>query len=286
MRRLLPALLGAAILPFFFGCSRFEVHGHRGARGLRPENTLPAFDYAIGQKVDVIELDLGVSKDEKLVIYHDQRINPIICSGRPGVPLMQLTLVQLKEIDCGSYRNPRFDEQVVAPGTKIPTLDEFFEWIKAHPDPWARKVRFNIETKSEPSEPTLSPPPARFAELIIEVLRRHRVLGRSIVQSFDFRTLEEVRKLEPKIEIAALVELRPEGAPGSLVEMAKKLGARIVSPNHEWLTENDIKTLHGAGLRVIPWTANSEGSFVRLKQWGVDGIITDYPDRLRAFLKR
>ncbi len=251
-----------------------------------PENTIPAFEYALEQKVDVIELDLGVSKDEKVVIYHDQRINPLICSGRPGAALMELTLAELKQIDCGGFKNPRFEEQVPVPGTKIPTLDEFFEWIKAHPNPWARRVRFNIETKSEPTEPTLSPPPARFAELLVGALRRHRMLNRSVVQSFDFRTLEEVRRLERNLELAALVEFRPEGAPQSLVAMAKQVGARILSPNHEWLVEADVKALQKAGIRVIPWTANSVDTFERLKQWGVDGIITDYPNRLQAFLKR
>ncbi len=255
---------------------------------MRPENTIPAFDYALRAGVDVLELDLGVSKDEKLVIYHDQRINPVICSGptawvAAAVPVYSLTAEQLAKIDCGSKQNPRFSRQLPVPGSTIPTLDGFFEWIKSHPERAARKVRFNIETKIEEAHPELSPSPERFARLVVEALRRHGMVDRTVLQSFDFRTLVEARKLEPDLETAILLEVRPAE---SMVAIAKKIGARIISPNHEWLTEQDVREIHNARLKVIPWTANHNAEFKQLKEIGVDGVITDYPDRLIKFLEK
>jgi glycerophosphoryl diester phosphodiesterase len=272
-----PARLTVLLLVLASGCSSLEVQGHRGARGLRPENTIPAFDYALKLGVDVLELDLGVSKDEKLVIYHDQRINPVICSGSPAVPVYSLTSKKLSQIDCGSRRNPRFPEQVLTPGATIPTLDDFFEWMKHHPDRAARKVRFNIETKIEEAHPELAPPPDRFARLVVETLRRHEMVARTVLQSFDFRTLVEARKLEPRLETAILLEDRPSE---DMVLIAQRIGAQMISPQHEWLTEKDVRQIHAARLKVIPWTVNAMADFERLKAIGVDGIITDYPDRL------
>lgn len=322
--RSIVALLTAGVAPT--GCAtsklppekpilgKVEVQGHRGARGLRPENTIPAFDYALESGADVLEMDLGVTKDGKLVIYHDQTINTTICAGlkpppapkttkalkKPGkkpvqaepspvatpavieVALNSLTLSELKKLDCGGQKNPRFEDQQSVAGTRIPTLDEFFDWIKNHKNPAAKTVRLNIEMKSEESKPALSPKPAQFARLLIDTLGRHKMLPRAVIQSFDHRTLIEARKLAPQATLAALVEDRPAER---LVVIGARIGARIVSPNHEWLTEQDVRELHAGGLMVIPWTANTEKQWQRMLELGVDGIITDYPDRLISFLK-
>ncbi|HVV45280.1 MAG TPA: glycerophosphodiester phosphodiesterase family protein, partial [Bryobacteraceae bacterium] len=121
---------------------RILVHGHRGARGRRPENTLPAFQYAIAQGVDVLELDVAVTKDNVAVVSHDPLINATICSGpKTGVAIHTLTLAELRQYDCGAKRNPAFPEQVPAPGTRIPTLDEVFDLARGS------AVQFNVETK-------------------------------------------------------------------------------------------------------------------------------------------
>jgi len=263
-----------------------EVHGHRGARWVRPENTLPAFQYALDQGVEVLELDLGVTQDNKLVVYHDQLLNPVFCKYKDGkdiigdIPIHSLTLKQVKKIDCGSKVNPKFPEQQLVPGTEIPTLDEFFELITKHPN--GMSVHFNIETKSEEAFPKYQPEPKKFAKLLLDSLRKHHVLDRTIIQSFDFRTLIEARLMEPTCVISALIEYRPKEA---LTEIAKRLKADIVSPDHEWLTADDVKALHAMKVQVAPWTANTEGDWKKLIGFGVDGIITDNPKALIEYLK-
>jgi glycerophosphoryl diester phosphodiesterase len=281
--------LGYVLLGVLSGCatvatspaerSGIQIHGHRGSRGTAPENTLPAFEEALRAGVDVLEMDLGVTRDGVLVIYHDQEINPAICKADRGptrpVAIHRLTLQQLKAYDCGALRNPRFPHQVPVPATRIPTLDEFFEWLRKSSLPAASNVRFNIEMKSEDSRPELAPPPAEFARLLVAALQRHGMLSRTIIQSFDFRTLREARKLAPEAVLSALIEDRPKE---SLVELAKSAGnAQVLSPNHEWLTREDISAAHAAGIQVVPWTANSASEWNRLASLGVDAIITDYP---------
>ncbi len=281
--------LGFVLMGAAAGCStpavvskslgKIEIHGHRGARAVAPENTLPAFDEALRAGVEVLEMDLGVTRDGVLVIYHDQKINPVICRAGRGatrpVPIHGLTLRQLKIYDCGALRNPRFPRQVPVPGTRIPTLDEFFEWVKASPIPGASSVRFNIEMKSEEAHPELAPDPAEFARLLVDTLKRQGMLSRTIIQSFDLRTLREARKLAPDAILSALIEFRPEE---SLVELARKAGgAQVLSPNHEWLTREDVDAAHAVGIQVVPWTANSVSDWDRLAAIGVDAIITDDP---------
>lgn len=263
-----------------------EVHGHRGARWVRPENTLPAFQYALDEGVAVLEMDLGVTKDNVLVVYHDQTLNPVFCRYKNGkeitgeIPIHKLTLKQVKELDCGSKKNPKFPEQVLVPGTEIPTFDEFATMVAAHPR--GKTVRFNIETKSEEAHPTWQPGPKKFASLVVGAFKKHKILDRTILQSFDFRTLVEARKIEPKIVISALVEYKPQG---SLTEIAKTLNANITSSDHEWLTKEEVGALHAMNVQVAPWTANTEADWKKLIDFGVDAIITDNPKGLMDYLK-
>jgi glycerophosphoryl diester phosphodiesterase len=264
---------------------RPEVHGHRGARWVRPENTLPALGYALDAGADVLELDLGVTKDNVLVIYHDQFLNPDFCQYKDGseikskLAIHSLTLKQIKQFDCGTKQNPRFKEQVPVPGTEIPTLEEFFNLVAKHPR--GALVKFNIETKSEAEFPELQPEPQKFASLAIECIKKNQVLNRSILQSFDFRTLVEAKKIEPKLKTSALVEFRPKE---SLKAVAEKIHADIISPDHEWLTKQDVSELHAAGIQVIPWTANTVEAWKKLVEFQVDGIITDNPRALIEYL--
>src|SRR5258708_4706407 len=197
--RLLPAvwflIMTASAAPHIL------VHGHRGARAVRPENTIPAFEYALKAGADVLEMDVAVTKDNVLVISHDPHINPEICQGpHPGIAIRQLTLAELHEYDCGMLKNPRFPKQQPVPGTRIPALDEVLS-LSSQGD-----IQFNIETKSFPDHPELTPPPDIFARLMLEVIRKHQLESRCIIQSFDFRTLRAMKTLAPRMRLAALWE--------------------------------------------------------------------------------
>jgi glycerophosphoryl diester phosphodiesterase len=265
-----------------------EVHGHRGARAVRPENSLPAFGFALTSGADTLEMDLGVTKDNVLVIYHDQTINPVICKYKDGRPvpnnlaLHSLTLKQVKEFDCGSMQNPRFPKQQTIPGTEIPTFDELMSQLAKSMAVNAKTIRFNIETKSEEANPNYQPAPKNFAQLVFAALKKHNIEARSIVQSFDYRTLIELKKIAPHITTSALIEDRPQG---DLVQIVQATQSQVASPNFEWLTRADIVAFHKANIQVIPWTLNDEAAWKRALDIGVDGIITDDPAGLVQFLQ-
>jgi glycerophosphoryl diester phosphodiesterase len=256
---------------------RIQVHGHRGARAVLPENTLPAFEYAIQAGVDVLELDMAVTKDNVVVISHDPTINPVYCAGpKEHVAIRELTLAELKQYDCGARKNPAYPKQKAIPGTRIPTLDEVFALAPRG------RFHFNIETKIFRSKPDYTPSPEEFTRLVLDVVRRHKLERRVILQSFDFRTLHAMKKLAPEIRISALFE----GAPRDFVEVAREAGAQIVSPNYTLVTKEQVEGAHKAGLQVVPWTANTEQDWEKLIGAGVDAIISDDPAELIAYLKR
>lgn len=275
MRKLLFTLmaLSAATIP---AASRVEVHGHRGTRGMRPENTIPAFEYAIAHGVDVLELDMYVTKDKVVVVSHDPTLHAPICTGpKDHATIQDSTLAELRQWDCGSIRNPQFSRQQPVPGTRIPTLDEVFDLAPKG------NFRFNIETKSEVEHPEWTPAPAEFVQRVLEVVRRHHLEKRVILQSFDFRTLHEMKKLAPEIELAALYS----GKPKSFVEIGKEAGALWVSPEYRLVRKEQVSAAHAAGFKVVPWTANEPAEWDRLVEAGVDAIITDYPADLVEHLK-
>ncbi|MCC7382041.1 MAG: glycerophosphodiester phosphodiesterase [Deltaproteobacteria bacterium] len=265
-----------------------EVQGHRGARAILPENTLPAFEYALKVGVDVLELDLAVTKDDRLVVSHDPILNPVLCLGPDGkapaeeVVIRAITLAELKRYDCGTLRNPRFPGQTPQPGARVPTLEEVFDLLLRSKHEAAKRARLNLETKLLPARPAWAPAPAEFARLLVAEIKKHHLEDRVIVQSFDHRSLREVKRLLPSIPVATLSgEVYPD-----FVAMAKSVGAEIVSPNLEFVDRAAVDALHAAGVRVIPWTANTEEQWRQLVALGVDGIITDDPAALIAFLKR
>ncbi|HUS06451.1 MAG TPA: glycerophosphodiester phosphodiesterase [Bryobacteraceae bacterium] len=255
--------------------ARILVHGHRGARALRPENTMPAFEYAIAAGVDVLELDMAVTKDDVVVVSHDPVMSPPICTGaRAGVPIRQLTLSELRQYDCGGARNPAQPRQKLVPGTRVPTLDEVFALAPKG------RFEFNIETKIFADKPDLAPTPEKFVELVLAVIRRHKLESRVILQSFDFRTLHAMKERAPKIRLAALYE----GTPKSFVTIAREAGASIISPRYNLVTRAEVKAAHAAGLQVIPWTPNTPDDWRRLVDANVDAIITDDPAALIRYL--
>ena len=255
---------------------RILVHGHRGARAMYPENTIPAFKYAIHAGVDALEMDVAVTKDNILVISHDPHMNPDICQGpQPNALIHSLTLQEVRQYDCGALRNPRFPTQHPVPGTHIPTLDEVLSLSSLG------AFEYNIETKSFPDHPEYTPSPDLFAKMMLDQIRKHKLESRVMVQSFDFRTLHAMKRLAPEIRLSALYE----GTPRSFVDIAKEANAQIISPDFQLVTKDQVKAAHTAKLQVVPWTANAPVDWDKLIDAGVDAIISDNPAALLTYLK-
>lgn len=271
-------LIGLGVLISSTGMAeQILVHGHRGARAVRPENTLPAFEYAIAAGADVLEMDLAVTKDNVLVVSHDPEMNAKFCDGPKGTRIIrEMTLEQLRAWDCGGRVNPDYPRQQAMPGTRVPTLDEVLALAPRG------KFQFNIETKIFRKRPEVTPPPAEFARLIAESIRRHQLVSRVIVQSFDFRTLQAMKLLMPSVRLAAL----HEGTPKDFAVIAKEAGARIVSPHHSLVTPEQVRRAHKAGLQVVPWTANTPEQWQKLADAKVDAIISDDPAALLSWLRK
>ena len=273
----------------FASTSAIEVHGHRGARARFPENTLPAFEYAVKSGVNYLEMDMAVTKDGVIVISHDPHISPIICLDPQGKPIEgpegplihSLTLKELKQYDCGTIRNPRFPTQQPVPGTRIPTLDEVFTMVEKSRDPNAKRVKFNIETKIFPDHPEYTVGVEEFVKKFLDIVNRHHMLPRVILQSFDYRTLVEGKKVNPKLVTVALSEDPKE----DLVASMKKIGANVMSPDHQIINPEIVSRLHELGVTVVPWTVNDPADWQKLLDMKVDGIISDDPLALITFLK-
>ncbi len=286
-----------------------EIQGHRGARGLLPENTIPAFERAIALGVDVLELDLGVTRDGVPVVHHDRALDPDRtrdAAGRwlapPGPLINTLDLAELSGLDVGraapgSGVAERFPEQVPRDGARIPALTEVLALGRR---PGAEGVRFNIETKLTPLAPKETAGPEEFAGAVVAVLRAEAMIGRTDLQSFDWRVLLEARRLAPGLSTACLtaerhwldniLRARPGPSPwtagldieafgGSVPRLVEAAGCSVWSPYYRDLTRKTLDEAHALGLRVVVWTVNEVDDMLALARLGVDGIITDYPDR-------
>jgi glycerophosphoryl diester phosphodiesterase len=289
----------------------FDLQGHRGARGLAPENTLPGFATALRIGIDTLELDVGMSRDGVLVISHDQRLNPAItrdAAGQwleaPTAAVNELDLVQLHRYDVGRIRPDSayamaFPTQRSADGARMPTLEMLFDRVRA----WgATAVRFNIETKIDPRLPGQSAGPEAFVDALLAALRQHRMEARVSVQSFDWRTLRLLQERAPQIPTVALTAqqswldnvgdarwtagLRLAEHGGSVPRLVKAAGAGTWSPHFADLTQAALQEAHALGLKVVAWTVNDPPHIERMMDWGVDGLISDYPDRVRAAMAR
>lgn len=262
------------------------VQGHRGCRGLLPENTLPAFKAALEGGADVLEMDLAVSKEGELVISHDPFINPVICRYKDGSPLERqllihdLTLAEIKSFDCGSLKHPNFEQQRPVPYTEIPTLEEVFELVRTSTNPRALSIGFNIETKIFTKNPEYTVGPDEFVTLIMKAFKMSGFMERITLQSFDFRILTKAKAVDPLIKTVALVDDPSINMP----LLGKQLDVFAVSPDFKLLSEELVVMLHEAGLEVIPWTINTIEDWQRAINMGVDAIITDYPQALRNYL--
>ena len=263
----------------------FDLQGHRGARGLLPENTLPAFERALAIGVDTLELDVGVTRDGVVVIHHDRRLNPDLARGpdgkwvsAPAPTIHSLTFEQLRTYDVGRLRPgseyaQRFPHQQPIDGTRIPRLADLLAM--------AGSARFNIETKLVPEAPeeTLAPEP--FARAVIAEVRKAGAAARTTIQSFDFRTLKVVEREAPEIATAYLTSGR-----NSDPAKVHAAGARTWSPNFQDLDAEKLRAARSLGLKVIVWTVNEPADIARVLDMKVDGIISDYPDRVKQELTR
>ena len=292
----------------------FDIEAHRGGRALRPENTLQSFANALSMGVDTLELDMGVTKDGVVVVSHERGLNPDLARApdgsyvpAPGIPFVKLTLAQVKQYDVGQIRPgsayaARFPDQLAVPAARIPTLAEVFGLVRRSGD---HHVRLNIETKIDPNHPDESPDPARFVALVLDLLRREDFTGRVMIQSFDWRTLRLVQEQAPAIPTVYLTQLQepdanvyldrpspwtagfdPRKYGGSVPRAVKAAGGKIWSPLFEDIDRHSIREAHELGLTIVVWTVNRPEDMARLIDMGVDGIISDRPDLLRAVAAR
>jgi len=312
MRR---AALIILLVGLFIGPAHaFDLQGHRGARGLAPENTLEAFALALAIGVTTLELDLAVTRDGVVVVSHDRRLNPDHTRGpdgrfldAEGPPIRSLTLAEVKGYDVGRLKPgtsyaASLPEQRPADGARIPTLAELFDLVRRL---GADHVRFNIETKITPTSGAETPDPETFTASFAATVRDAGVAARTSLQSFDWRTLAAMRRVAPEIERVCLTAealnfdtiKRGEPGPspwtagldiddfaGSVPRMVAAAGCQAWSPLYRNARAEDVAAARSLGLKVIPWTVNERADMERLIALGVDGLITDYPDRLRAVM--
>lgn len=285
---------------------KFDIQGHRGARGKMPENTIPAFLFALDSNVTTLELDLAITKDKQVIVSHEPWMSAEICLNPEGNPftkkdekkfnIYQMTYDQVKLWDCGSKEHERFPEQKKMIVSK-PLLSDVIIAAENHIKNFTKyEVDYNIEIKSEPeTDNKFHPKPDKFSDMAYELIDQYLPLDRVVIQSFDFRVLKYWHKKYPEVRLAALVENKK-----SIDENLNELGfiPSIYSPDFKLLAKDSVEYLHTKNveltekqkeakiksrLRVIPWTVNEPAEMLSVKGMDVDGFITDYPDRAAKF---
>jgi glycerophosphoryl diester phosphodiesterase len=265
----------------------FDKQGHRGCRGLMPENTIPAMLKAINLGVTTLELDVVISKDQQVVVSHDPWMNPEIITKPDGTflsgkeekkyVLYQMDYNDIKQYDAGLKQNPKFLNQQKIAAIK-PLLSDLIDTVEAYLKARNIKVNYNIETKSSPKGDNLyHPEPKAFVDLLMKVLTDRKILQRVTIQSFDFRTLKYLHKEHPKVKTSALIDA---GDKDGLQNHLKELGfiPTVYSPHFSLVSKALVTSCVEKGILVIPWTVNNVAKMKELKSLGVDGIITDYPN--------
>lgn len=284
-------LLAALACCVSFAAQAFDLQGHRGARGLAPENTLPAFAAALSLGVTTLELDVGVTRDGVVVVHHDRTLNPDITRGPDGRWLEQrgpavstfdfsgLSKFDVGRLRAGSdYAKPLAAQQPMD-GTRIPKLAEVFALARKAGN---SAVRFNIETKTSPQAPDETLPPNAFARAVIAEIRAAGMAARATIQSFDWRTLKVVQEEAPEITTVYLTGRKFPDAQ----KKVRAAGGRIWSPNFLELDAATLKEARALGLQVVVWTVNEPAHIAAMLDLGVDGIISDRPDLVRAEMQR
>jgi glycerophosphoryl diester phosphodiesterase len=273
---------------------QFNLQGHRGARGLAPENTIPAFLKAIDCGVTTLELDVVVTADSQIVVSHEPWMSEVICrypDGREVEPgsmlrtnIYQMTYEEVQSYDCGTRVHPKFPEQMLSPEYK-PLLKEVFKEINDYLESkQLPQVFFNIETKSLPEgDGIFHPDPATFSRLLYDLLVQEDMEYKVTIQSFDVRTLQEIRKLDSELILVLLVDNDL-----GLQENLRRLGfpPQVYSPHFRLVDETLVEEVHRMGMHLIPWTVNEVEDIRRMIDAKVDGLITDYPNRAAEILKQ
>ena len=290
------------IILFFMACSNtkivqkplleslkvFDKQGHRGCRGLMPENTIPAMLRALDLGVTTLEMDVVITKDKKVILSHEQWFGKEITTKPNGeyfgereertYNIYWMTYEQTKTFDVGMKPHPRFPQQQKIKVIK-PLLADVIDSVNK--DMMTRRRPFpyyNIETKSNPAfDGVFQPKPGEFIELLMAVIKEKQIEDQVIIQSFDFRTLQYLHQHYPAIKTAMLIE---DFDKRSLDEQVRALGftPTIYSPAYQLVNEKLLKNCHQQNMKVIPWTVNDKAKLEELKKMGVDGIITDYPN--------
>lgn len=314
----------AAPVPASAGHRSFDLQAHRGGLGLRPESTLSAFTNALHVGVSTLELDVQITEDGRPVVTHDRKVDGRKCldtapvsAGDPEFPYVgkyvnTLTLAQVKTLDCGTRTLPDFPEQQADPGARMPVLGEVFDLVKRFR---ADGVKLNVETKVEAGAPSETAPREQFVQVVAREVRAAGFLRRVTIQSFDWGSLMRMRQVEPRLPVVALTNIdflqtgQPGASPwlggldiddfgGDPIAAIKSFGATTFSPVHgtpqngkvgdpgyqPYVTKALVARAHRAGIKVVPWTVDDPATMNKLISDGIDGLITDYPDRLRQVL--
>jgi glycerophosphoryl diester phosphodiesterase len=304
----------------------FDLQAHRGGLGLRSESTLSSFGNAIRLGVSTLELDVQITEDGKAVVTHDRRVGGNKCvDTAPATPgdaefpyvgkyVNTLTLAQVRTLDCGSRQLPDHPNAKLSPGSRMPLLSEVFDLVKKYR---ADSVKLNIETKVEAGAPSETAPREQFVQVTAREIKDAGFTGRVSIQSFDWGALMRMREVAPRLPIVALTNFdflqtgKPGKSPwlggididdfgGDPIKAITSFGADAFSPVHgfpqagkisdpdyqPYVTKDMVRSAHKAGIKVVPWTINDVPTMAKLIDDGVDGIITDYPDRLRELMKQ
>jgi len=262
----------------------FDLQGHRGARGLYPENSIEGFLAAVDMQVNTLEMDVVISKDKHVVVSHEPWVSSAICWGlddKPvaegkGLNMYKMTYDQISNYNCGSQRHPDFPLQEKL-STFKPKLSEVIAEVEGSAAALeVEPMLYNIEIKSTPeTDNEFHPEPKEFVQLVLDVVNQSNIKQRTTIQSFDVRALQEVKRQDPSIPVALLI-----AETGGFERDLEKLGFTpdIYSPNFHLVNAKLVESCHQNGIKIIPWTVNEEEDMVEMLEMGVDGLITDFPD--------
>lgn len=270
---------------------QIDIQGHRGCRGLMPENSLPAFEKAIDLGVHTLELDIVISKDKQVVVSHEPYLNSVICYNSKDeiIPdsltthynLYKMNYDDIKQCDCGSKNHPTYPNQEKLKTYK-PLLSEVFDLVRTKNS----DVNFNIEIKSESDYyDVFTPQPKEYVSLVLDDIKKNEMLNRVNLQSFDLNILREIMRQSSTMETALLVD-EGEDIWEKISQLEGLRSPEIISPYFKLLDSTKVRNLKAENFRVIPWTVNKEEDMKQVISWQVDGIITDYPDRLIELMKK
>jgi glycerophosphoryl diester phosphodiesterase len=266
--------------------SSFDFEGHRGARGLMPENTIPAMKAGIDNGITTVELDAIITKDNKVIVSHDPYFSDVITTTPDGkylskkeaeqLALYKMTYDEIEKYDVGMKPHPGFPQQQKIKVHK-PLLSVLIDSVESYAASKGKVIRYNIEIKSKSTTDGIyHPAPEPFSEFLIDILKDKNILDRTVIQSFDVRPLQYIHAKYPSIKLSYLVEAT--AAP--LQDEIGKLGfiPDTYSPNFAIVTKELVQQCHQKGIKVLPWTVDTVSEMKKLIAMGVDGIITDYPN--------